>query len=255
MAIDRNNPLPLYYQVREDIRGRILSQEWQEGADIPTEKDLMDFYGVSRQTIRQALGALAEEGLITRQKGKGTSISPKKLPDYFLGDVLFTKQVMENRLHPGSLLLVAGRENASDFVARKMGLRKNETPFRIDRVRKANNLPMVLEKLYVHPDFDNGLEREELVGLWVMKFVERNNNIVFTDIDSSIRAVLPDDYERKCLEIPENQPVLRLENRVSLGDRVIIYSERIMRGDRFRFKVKYAFGKAGALSPEMIFEP
>ncbi len=255
MTIDRDSMLPLYYQVREDIRGKILSQEWDEGFEIPTEKNLIDYYGVSRQTIRQALGALVEEGLIVRQKGRGSFVSSKKLPDYFLGDVHFTKQVMENKIVPGSSLVFAGNEVPNRIVLENMNLKNNTPVFRIDRVRKAANVPMVLEKLFVHPDFDDGLENEELVGLWVMKFIEKRNNIIFSSIDSEIRSVIPDKFEKEALGISEDNPVLKLENKVFYKNKIVIYSERIMKGANFSYKVKFVFGKGGILCPEMIFRP
>lgn len=77
--VDKQNPLPLYIQVREDLRERIHSGAMSPGSQLPSEEDLINQYGVSSMTIKHALRGLAEEGLILRIKRKGTFVRPRRI--------------------------------------------------------------------------------------------------------------------------------------------------------------------------------
>ena len=70
--LDRHTPVPLYYQLKQMILAQIKDGTLQTGDMLPTELELCQRYGVSRQTIRQALGELVFEGYLHRHKGRGT---------------------------------------------------------------------------------------------------------------------------------------------------------------------------------------
>ncbi|HEY5058883.1 MAG TPA: GntR family transcriptional regulator [Gaiellaceae bacterium] len=75
ITIDRDSPVPFYFQLAELLEQEITSGRWQPGSKIPSEPELGERYVLSRTTIRQALGRLEQEGLITRSKGRGTFVS------------------------------------------------------------------------------------------------------------------------------------------------------------------------------------
>ena len=69
----------LHQKIAEHIRAKIRSGEYEVGSQLPTENELSVFFGVSRPTIRQALGQLSQEGYVKRIKGSGTFVTdPKK---------------------------------------------------------------------------------------------------------------------------------------------------------------------------------
>ena len=70
-TIDRYSKLPFYQQLYEILRSKILRRDWQPGDLIPPESELIDSYQVSRNTVRQVLDMLVNEGLIYRQRGRG----------------------------------------------------------------------------------------------------------------------------------------------------------------------------------------
>jgi DNA-binding GntR family transcriptional regulator len=70
-----NKRIPLYYQLENLLREKIVSGELEPGDKLPTELELIEQYGVSRITVRQALQALADEGLIERKQGRGTVVT------------------------------------------------------------------------------------------------------------------------------------------------------------------------------------
>ena len=79
--IDKNLPLPLYYQLKQIIMNSIDEGIYQEDTAIPTEFELISKYDVSRTTVRQALNELVNEGYLYRKKGIGTFVSPQSKID------------------------------------------------------------------------------------------------------------------------------------------------------------------------------
>ncbi len=77
--IDRNSPLPLYYQVAQHLRKQILGREIHLDEVIPSERELTNRYGVSRHTVRQAMDLLVSEGLVRRVQGVGSYVLPEGL--------------------------------------------------------------------------------------------------------------------------------------------------------------------------------
>jgi GntR family transcriptional regulator len=77
-TIDRASPVPFYFQLAELLEEEIVSGRWVPGTRVPSENDLCARYGLSRTTIRQALARLEQEGLVSREKGRGTFVSDSR---------------------------------------------------------------------------------------------------------------------------------------------------------------------------------
>lgn len=73
--IDRSTPIPIYYQLKELIKGQIRNGELSPGDQLPTEEELCRQYNISRTPVRQALSELTHEGLLTRTPGRGTFVA------------------------------------------------------------------------------------------------------------------------------------------------------------------------------------
>jgi GntR family transcriptional regulator len=76
MTIDRGSGEPLYAQIAASLRAQIDSGALPPGAALPTEQSLQEIFGVSRSVVRQALDRLAQDRLISREQGRGTTVLP-----------------------------------------------------------------------------------------------------------------------------------------------------------------------------------
>lgn len=73
-SIDRNSPIPFYFQLADVIEQEIVSGRWEPGLRLPSEPEMCEHFGLSRTTVRQALARLEHRGLIERLKGQGTFV-------------------------------------------------------------------------------------------------------------------------------------------------------------------------------------
>jgi GntR family transcriptional regulator len=91
--INRHSPLPLYHQLYEIVRQGILDGEWRPGDVLPPESELIAHYQVSRTTVRQVLDMLVNEGLIYRQRGRGTSVAHPTIEQSLVRIISFTEDM------------------------------------------------------------------------------------------------------------------------------------------------------------------
>lgn len=93
--INRDLPIPAYYQITMALRQRIVQGEWRAGDKLPPEIQLSEDYNVSRMTLRQAMAELTKDGLLKRKRGSGTFVSP--------GYFSMSSEVTENTKSQGLL--------------------------------------------------------------------------------------------------------------------------------------------------------
>jgi len=135
-----------YLQIEEEIAKRIESGEIAPGQRIPPERVFCDQLGVSRMTVRQALGRLEQRGLLVRQQGRGTFASQPKIRQSATVLRGFFEEMVGQGLVPTSRLLSVEERVAPQSLAQALELRLGETVYTITRVRSASTSPVVLER-------------------------------------------------------------------------------------------------------------
>ncbi|WP_301103175.1 GntR family transcriptional regulator [Propionivibrio sp.] len=176
-AVQRaSHPVPLYIQIREALRSRIVDGSYHQNDRLPSESELMRHHGVSRITVRQALGDLESEGLIFRVVGKGSFVLRLKPFEELtrlrgFGEAM-SRLGYETRNWVESLGTVA----ATQAVARRLGL-----------------------------------AHEELVTRDIFLIIENNYGIPLGQAELSIEATVADPVLAGLLEMSDGAPVLRIE--------------------------------------------
>src|SRR3972149_4684479 len=144
--IDRNNPLPLYAQVRSAVEARLSAGEWRAGERIPGEPELCREYGVSRPVVRQALQQLAAEGAIIRRKGLGTFVAEAKVVSRSLVHSLvgFYEDMERRGLATETRVLEQSLQPAGEKAGSRLGLQLLPPVVQITRPRSVRGHPGVL---------------------------------------------------------------------------------------------------------------
>lgn len=167
MDINYESKVPLYYQLKEEIKKRILSGTYKENDLIPSERELGEQFNLSSTTVRRALNDLVQERLLERKAGKGTFVRMSKVKRDLRKVLGFTANMQEMGLSPSTKVLSKKIMSANAFARQRLGVEKGAMVVKINRLRLANDVPMMLETRYIRTDLCPGIEKLDLsFSLW-----------------------------------------------------------------------------------------
>jgi GntR family transcriptional regulator len=235
----RQNGVPLYHQLKEIFSDKIANGEWRPGEMIPNELQLCEQYGVSRGPIRQALDHLVREGLLIRKQGKGTLVLPPKI-ERSLGSLYsFTTLIQQRGMQPSTRLLTFEIIQGSGGIAQTLNLPPGAPTFQIRRLRLADAEPLILETVYVPEYICRSLSAEEVSSAPLYDILQKHYQVVLQRAKQFFEPTIADDYEAGALQVPKGTPALLVQNiTYALGDKPVVFSKAIMRGDRVRYYVE-----------------
>jgi GntR family transcriptional regulator len=156
----RDGPTPKHAQLREILR-ELANDELLPGSPVPSERDLAARYGVSRLTVREAVGQLVAEGLLVRVRGKGTFTTRPRV-DSQLHLASFTEDMRRRGMQPETVLLEAAEAVPPPSTAAALGLGPDQRAYWLNRLRKADGAPMAVERGWYHAGLVPGLLDHDL---------------------------------------------------------------------------------------------
>lgn len=207
--MNERTAVPLYMQIKEDIKAAIQQGVYKAKEKIPTEPELSAEYSVSRITVRRAIEELCGEGYLIKRQGLGTFVSTPRI---------HRKITEGNRLESFSTLcqscnMVAGahllsrqivpiRQEEQEFF----GLGSDALLIYVERLRTADNLPIFLENMFFPYQTYRGLMTEDL-----------NNRSIF-QVMKQIDGRTVNDTSRRTLEIAKASPKQAQKLGISTGE-------------------------------------
>ncbi|MCL4514183.1 MAG: GntR family transcriptional regulator [Firmicutes bacterium] len=237
-SVSRDNPIPLYLQIKEFWRKQIEGGALQPGDQIPTDQELCERYDVSRITVKQAINALVNEGLVIRRQGKGTFVAKPKLQQDLLKLTSFTEDMWQRGLVPGASLLSKELIPAPSEIAKSLQLKEGEKVVRIQRLRLADNEPLAVETLYVPYAVCPELLGDDLGGQSFYGLLENRYGLRLNKAEQFLEGSLATKKEAHLLRIREKDAVLLTERITSLEDgRPVEFAKSVYRGDKYKFHV------------------
>ncbi len=148
--LERSNPLPLYYQLKEVLKQQIRAGHLAPHTAIPSEPELVTQYHVSRATVRQALTELVHEGLLYRQHGRGTFVCEPRVQQQTVSELTSLSEELRRRgKNPGGMLFVSELVRGSQTVRAQLRLTDEEQVVRLERLRTADEVPIAYEIDYL----------------------------------------------------------------------------------------------------------
>jgi GntR family transcriptional regulator len=237
--INKDIPIPYHYQLRELLRDEITSGRWDVGERLPSERELCDIFNLSRTTIREAIDALVSEGLLRREKGRGTFVSEPKITEKWLGAPdSFTDSMAEQGYQIETKVLTLSVVPAPHRVARELRLRSDEPVIVLDRLRLILNEPILVVTSYINERYCPGLVSEDFTRHSLYQLFREKYNIYLARAKRVMEAVAADDLEASLLNVRSGAPLLLIESTAYLEDGTPIeYFKARHRGDRTRFEV------------------
>lgn len=233
-TISRDSKLPYYYQLYEILRGKILRGEWQPGDMLPTEGELLEQHRVSRSTVRQALDMLVNEGLIYRQRGRGTFVAHPPVEQGLSRIISFTEDMIQRGLKPQTEVLASGLIPAPENIAKALQVEPGEELAHLERLRLADGEPMSVEESYLVHRYCPGVLEQDYAQNPLRVALEKKYGIRLVYARQSIRAISAPRSLAEKLSIQPNGAVLYIE-RVSFSEQglPIEFLRLYHRGDRY----------------------
>jgi GntR family transcriptional regulator len=223
-------PRPKHAQLR-DALAELAATEGPDEA-IPSERELMTTYDVSRATVRKAIDGLVADGLLTRVHGRGTFVARPRLESR-LHLASFSQDMRRRGLTPSTRLLAIELDLPPAEVAAALGLDKGEKAWRLDRVRLADGEPIALENGW-HPQAPlPGLDRHDLSDS-LYELLADEYGLAIDTAEQTLWGESADDEVADRLDAPVHTPLLVFRRVSSAGGRPIEYVVSRYRGDRYQ---------------------
>jgi GntR family transcriptional regulator len=209
---------------------------------LPSERELMQQYGVSRMTVRQAVEGLVRDGRVYRVQGSGTFVTERGKITKSLTFSSFTEDIRARRMTPGSKLLLLEVQPAEIDVARDLFLEPGSPVVHVRRLRTADSEPMCLENAWVPEEFAAALAGGRDVDS--LYDVLEAAGAAPEHADQIISATVVNREQAELLGVPNNFPALRV-SRVThdARGRAVERAISLYRADRYDYRLSIARGR------------
>lgn len=235
--IDKNSPIPIYYQLEELIKNLIEKEELKPGDMLPSEREYTEKYEISRMTVRQAINNLVHDGYLLRERGKGTFVANKKIEQTLQGLTSFTEDMRSKGMEPGTKLLDFKIVSADQDIAEKLNIKEGFPVYKMERVRLADGYPMAYETSFLSKEIVSGLTEEIAKGS-LYAHVEKTLGLTIDYATQVMEASTGRVRESEILGIHEGAPILVISRITYLkNEKPLEVVNSIYRGDRYKFVI------------------
>lgn len=232
-------------RARDWIRAEIAANALAEGDQLPPESDMQREIGVGRHSLRRAVAALAAEGVLSVEQGRGTFVREPARIAYRIGSrTRFRENLQGQGVVPGGETISAEVLPADAEVAGVLGLAEGADVTRVITRGRADGRPILLTcSFHPHERFPD-LERRRLARESVTEIYAAHGVADYVRKETALYARLPRKWEARMLEQPADQPVVVISKIDADADGFPIgYAESIWSAGRVRFSLDHALPK------------
>jgi GntR family transcriptional regulator len=230
--------MPLYQQLKQRLRTEIARGEYKPGDQLPAEPELIQQFGVSRITVRQALSDLAAEGLVVRRHGKGTFVAERRIQHDLVRLTDFVEDMELAGVAPSSRVIAFAHEPASAAVASALMLQAEAEVVRVDRLRLANGEPIACDTAWLPLRYGALLSESDLAAETIIHVLEVRFTIPIERGVFYFTAAAASEMCAQALQVAPGSPLLVIE-RVSFthNEEPVYLQRRYYRPDRVQYRV------------------
>ncbi len=241
-----DGPRPKHAQL-SDLLAELAATELGPGAAIPSERELMATYDVSRATVRKAIESLISSGLLHRVPAKGTFVARPRLESN-LHLASFSQDMRRRGRIPSTRMLAVEEDQPPADVADALGLGPDGAAWRVHRVRLADDQPVAEENGWYPTDAFPDLDHEDLTGSLYEVFARRYG-LAIDRAEQTLWGECADARLGRRLEAPVGTPLLVFRRVSWAGDRPVEHVVSRYRGDRYQLHMSLASGGPAAPAP------
>lgn len=235
--LDHDSKTPLHQQAEDVLRGLIRDKHFREGDPFPKETDLAKRWGISRNTLRQAIANLVKDGLLERKKRMGTTVRKKKITTDLGSWMSFTQEMEDKGIPFKDLRHDVSVVKASQEISKRLQIASQVAVVRLERIRSTGRKPMVYFESYFHPRV--GLTGQEDFKRPLYEMLDQQFHVVPVYSQEEIRAIVASKQVAALLQVPVGAAILE-RRRVVLdaGRKPIEYNICYYRSDWFTYSIE-----------------
>lgn len=244
--VDRGHPLPLWAQVEADLRRRLAAGEFDER--FPTDMELVEAYGVSRHTVRDAVGRLCDDGLLERHRGRGTVVTRTEF-EQPLGALYSLFRSIEEQGERQHSVVRRLEETTDALAAERLGVTPGTPLVHLERLRFAGDEPLALDESWLPSDLARPLLATDFTHTALYTELAHRCGTTVASGWERIRPVVPSTEARADLALPAHEAAFAVERlaRDQTG-RPVDWRTSLVRGDRYGFVARWS-GSARDVAP------
>lgn len=235
---------PLYYQIEMNLRKEIVAGDFKPGHLLPSERDLMNTYNVSRVTVREAINRLVVQRLVIKKQGKGTFVAKydPKHADHMVGPLNSSSEVFLLKNYTVKTKVLESKKTApTKEIYKKLQLEECESEeiFYLERVRYANDTPVAHIKCYLPYGSIEGIEKINFSVATLYRTLEDYYRLELYEAYEVIEAIKADEKSARLLQLEPGDPVLLDQRKTYLKNGTIIEYEKVRyRSDIYKYHNK-----------------
>jgi GntR family transcriptional regulator len=255
--IDHGSPVPLYFQLKGVLEREIVAARWEEGGRLPSEGEICDHFNISRSTVRQALGLLENEGMITRHKGRGTFVSDSSTKSWLLQAPggFFHDEVDRLGRPVTSRLLRAEVERLPPWAAEALGLGDGADGVQLERLRYVQGQLALYETSFLPAEVAATVRSGDIERGSLYELLEREHGLQPVGGRRVLEALAAPARVADLLEVKRGSPLVYIESVAWDASLKPFHCYRAwVRTDRMRIEIQVvsAAGRAEAPVPPMV---
>ncbi len=235
--VDKTSPVPLYFQIAQNLRTAIENGALAPGQRLDNEIQISERLAVSRPTVRQAIQRLVDDGLVVRQRGVGTTVANRRIQRRLALSSLYEDLKAAGRA-PATTVLSAGPVTAEGEVAAALGVEPGAEVFLLKRLRYADGVPLAVMRNYMPRDLLPDADPYATLAASGLYETLRGHGIQIDSADEVIGARKATAAEARILEVARGSTVLTMVRiATDRTGRVIDYGVHAYLADRYSFRV------------------
>ena len=239
-ALSKDSPTPLYFQLYKLLNNCIIDGTFEKGMRLPTEKQLSKEFGISRITAKRSLDELAEEGLVERNRGKGTHVIYKYKPKPVHAPLVGMLQEIESMARNSrALVLDCEMLQPPQAIRDELGLESGDTALYLERIREREDL-----RFGYYISWTVGVKKPRNPKIFEKTprlTYFRQNGLEITHVKQTISAVGASAEAAEALGVEIGSPLLSLTrrsfNQVKKEEHLMDHLQVYYHPERFQYRM------------------
>ncbi len=235
--------MPLWAQILADLRARLSTGEF--AARFPSDRELVHQYQVSRQTVREAVRHLQQEGLVERARGQGTSVLERPI-EQSMGALYSLYRSAEEQGFVQESVVRFLEERTDALASAMLGCGAHEPLVYLERLRLLDGNPAVLDCSWLPSRLARGLLDVDFHRTALYRELETRCGIRPDSGWERVTPVLPTPEQRELLGLRSRTAAFGIERLACEGSTPVEWRHGVVRADRFQFVSRWSRGHLDA---------